>query len=114
MHIPAADRLGEVKEYYFATKLRELRERANRGENILNLGIGNPDMMPATETIRTLVNSSLEHGKHGYQPYRGIAPLRKGFADWYLNTYGVSLDPEKEVLPLMGSKEALYTFRWLF
>ncbi|MDP5171815.1 MAG: aminotransferase class I/II-fold pyridoxal phosphate-dependent enzyme [Bacteroidia bacterium] len=107
MIVSPAARLQEVSEYYFAKKLRELRERMNKGEDIINLGIGNPDMAPSDDTVKALINSAVEPHHHGYQPYKGIPALRNGFANWYLNTYGVTLDPEQEILPLIGSKEGI-------
>lgn len=107
MIIPAADRLGSVKEYYFARKLREIRARDAAGADIINLGIGNPDMMPATETLKALVHHAVEPGAHGYQPYKGIPQLREALCSWYLNMYGVVLDPDSDVLPLIGSKEGI-------
>ncbi|MEO0900058.1 MAG: aminotransferase class I/II-fold pyridoxal phosphate-dependent enzyme [Bacteroidota bacterium] len=107
MIIPAANRLSEVKEYYFATKLREIRKRNAQGENIINLGIGNPDLSPSESTIKALIQSAVEPANHGYQPYKGIPHLRKAYADWYMNSFGVELNPESEILPLMGSKEGI-------
>ncbi len=105
--IPIADRLSAVEEYYFSQKLQEIRERNARGEDVINLGIGSPDLMPAEEVIDQLINTAASPGVHGYQSYRGIPQLRNAFADWYLDTYGVTLNPEKEILPLMGSKEGI-------
>ncbi|MEL6255956.1 MAG: aminotransferase class I/II-fold pyridoxal phosphate-dependent enzyme [Bacteroidota bacterium] len=107
MIIPEANRLGSVKEYYFSKKLREIRARVAAGEQILNLGIGNPDMSPSNTTLKTLVREAIEPGKHGYQPYKGTAQLRYAFANWYENTYRVQLNAESEILPLMGSKEGI-------
>ncbi|GAB4426519.1 MAG: aminotransferase class I/II-fold pyridoxal phosphate-dependent enzyme [Bacteroidia bacterium] len=107
MIIPIAERLSDVQEYYFARKLREIRRRMDLGEDIINLGIGSPDQMPSDETVKALIASAVEPQSHGYQPYKGIPALRQGFAGWYLGTYGVSLDPETEILPLMGSKEGI-------
>ncbi|MEL7341076.1 MAG: aminotransferase class I/II-fold pyridoxal phosphate-dependent enzyme, partial [Bacteroidota bacterium] len=107
MIISAANRLDHVQEYYFARKLRELRARMAAGEDIINLGIGNPDMSPSDSTLKTLVKTAIEPDQHGYQPYKGIPALRQAFADWYVRTYGVSLNPDSEILPLMGSKEGI-------
>lgn len=107
MIIEPSNRLTHIQEYYFAGKLRELRRRMSAGEDIINLGIGSPDMMPSEDTIKSMINTSVEPGNHGYQPYKGIPRLRKGFSQWYQNTYGVQLDPETEILPLMGSKEGI-------
>lgn len=105
--ISPAQRLDSVKEYYFAGKLRELRERMSQGEDIINLGIGNPDMAPSDETIKSLIQSAVEPHVHGYQPYKGISELREAFATWYLNTYGVTFSPDEEIMPLIGSKEGI-------
>lgn len=105
--IRPAQRLESVKEYYFAGKLRELRERMSQGEDIINLGIGNPDMAPSESTIKSLIQSAVEPHVHGYQPYKGISELREAFATWYLNTYGVMFSPDSEIMPLIGSKEGI-------
>lgn len=105
--IAPAKRLDSVTEYYFAGKLRELRTRMSNGEDIINLGIGNPDMTPSEETIKSLIQSAVEPHSHGYQPYKGISELRQAFANWYLNTYGVTFNPDEEVMPLIGSKEGI-------
>jgi aspartate/methionine/tyrosine aminotransferase len=107
MIIPEAYRLGSLGEYYFSTKLREIRKRKAAGEDIINLGIGNPDLPPSEETLRALYRSAAEPGNHGYQPYSGAPELRFAMAEWYLGSYGVKLDPEREILPLMGSKEGI-------
>ncbi|WP_207430934.1 pyridoxal phosphate-dependent aminotransferase [Sabulibacter ruber] len=108
MIIPSAHRLQQVQEYYFSRKLAEVRALNAQGRNIINLGIGDPDMAPSEETINTLVETSKRPGVHGYQPYNSIAPLREAIAQWYQKTYEVELDPEKEILPLMGSKEGIF------
>lgn len=105
--IPVSDRLGETKEYYFSTKLREIAQLRAQGKDILNLGIGSPDLPPAPEVITALTNSAARPDTHGYQPYTGRPELRKAFADWYARFFDVNLDPDTELLPLMGSKEGI-------
>lgn len=107
MIIRPADRLNYLKEYYFSKKLEEIRQLNNKGYNILNLGIGSPDMMPSESTINALVQAARNPHNHGYQPYRGIAELRDAIAHWYSETYHVDLNPTGEILPLMGSKEGI-------
>jgi aspartate/methionine/tyrosine aminotransferase len=107
MIIQPASRLGEVKEYYFSTKLREIAQMRAEGKPVLNLGIGSPDLPPSHEVIDTLTHAVLHNDVHGYQNYMGIPELRSAFAEWYKKWFGASLDPEGEVLPLMGSKEGL-------
>ena len=98
-----ARRLGGVGEYYFSKKLREIDRMRASGRQIINLGIGSPDRPPHPDVIGTLAKP----GNHGYQPYKGAAVLREAFALWYKERYGVALDPEGEILPLIGSKEGV-------
>jgi aspartate/methionine/tyrosine aminotransferase len=107
MIIPPADRLNRIEEYYFSKKLNEIRQLNQKGYDILNLGVGSPDLMPSDSTIRALTESANNPKNHGYQPYTGIPQLRKAFAEWYRKLYNVILDPESEILPLMGSKEGI-------
>ncbi|MCB0395596.1 MAG: aminotransferase class I/II-fold pyridoxal phosphate-dependent enzyme [Flavobacteriales bacterium] len=105
--VPPAHRLEHVQEYYFSTKLKQIAVMRSKGLNVLNLGIGSPDMPPADETIQALIHSAQDPNHHAYQPYTGTPELRKAMAEWYLKTYGVILDETSEILPLMGSKEGI-------
>jgi len=107
MVIQTAERLNKVEEYYFAKKLEEIRLLNVAGKNIINFGIGNPDMHPSDATIEALKKSAETVGNHGYQSYRGVVELREAIAQFYENTYGVDLNPGTEILPLMGSKEGI-------
>lgn len=107
MIIKKAERLNTVKEYYFVRKLEEIAQLNKEGKNVINFGIGSPDLAPSPSTIETLIQTSSQTNVHGYQPYRGIPELREKIAEWYQLTYGVNLDPHKEILPLMGSKEGI-------
>jgi len=107
MIIQPADRLNKLKEYYFSKKLQEIRQLNNKGYDILNLGIGSPDMMPSEATIDALVQAARNPHNHGYQPYRGITELRDAISHWYSKIYRVDLNPNTEILPLMGSKEGI-------
>ncbi len=101
--ISKANRLNSVKEYYFSTKLREVRALAQQGKPIINLGIGSPDLNPPDEVIRAMKDADV----HSYQSYQGIPELRQAVSEFYMSHYGVDLDPEGQVLPLMGSKEGI-------
>jgi len=107
MKVKPADRTGSVQEYYFSRKLRQIDEMRKSGIDIINLGIGSPDQPPSENTIRCLNEEAAEPTSHGYQSYMGIPALRKAFADWYKTYFHVELDPENEILPLMGSKEGI-------
>ncbi|WP_209330954.1 pyridoxal phosphate-dependent aminotransferase [Lunatimonas salinarum] len=100
-------RLGEVKEYYFSTKLKEVAQLRQAGHAIINMGIGSPDLPPHPNVINALKSAAEDPKAHGYQSYTGIPALRNSFAAFYDRYYGVPLDPEQEILPLMGSKEGI-------
>jgi LL-diaminopimelate aminotransferase len=105
--IQTARRLEGIQEYYFATKLREIAQRRADGHPVLNLGIGSPDLPPAPEVVEALYSTAKLPNAHGYQGYTGIAALREAFAHWYARYYSVSLHPDGEILPLLGSKEGI-------
>jgi aspartate/methionine/tyrosine aminotransferase len=105
--ITAASRTGLVTEYYFSAKLAQIERMRQEGAEIINLGIGSPDMAPATEVSAELTRSASVSGNHGYQGYRGIPTLRQAFAEWYGKYFAVTLDPASEILPLIGSKEGI-------
>lgn len=105
--IKPADRISQVKEYYFSMKLREIAQLNASGADIISLGVGGPDRPPHADVIETLCREARQNDTHGYQPYVGIPELRSAFADWYANYYGVTLDPSTEIQPLIGSKEGI-------
>ena len=105
--IKAAQRLNDIKEYYFSTKLREISELNRRGKNIINMGIGNPDLSPPENVSNALEKATKDSGSHKYQPYKGINQLRMSISDFYRKNYNVSLDYENNILPLIGSKEGI-------
>lgn len=107
MIIATANRLKQIKEYYFSVKLQEVKALSDAGNDVVNLGIGSPDQTPSEETIQALASSAAKKQNHGYQSYKGTVALRKAIAGWYAHTYSVSLDPESEILPLIGSKEGI-------
>ena len=106
-HIAPADRLGRVSEYYFSRKLAEIARLNAEGRNIISMAIGGPDLPPATDVIDTLCEQARRPDTHSYQNTRSIPQLREAFARWYSRHYDVSLDPDSEILPLIGSKEGL-------
>jgi len=102
-----AKRMEGVSEYYFSQKLREIESLNKQGKNVINLGIGSPDLPPHPDVISTLQEEAGKPGVNGYQGYKGVPALRKAFADWYQRYYEVALDPDTEILPLIGSKEGI-------
>ena len=105
--IVPAERVNSVQEYYFSRKLKEVAEMNAAGKNVINLGIGSPDLPPSDETIDTLCLHARNANEHGYQPYVGIPELRDAFAKWYKTWYNVDLNPKTEIQPLIGSKEGI-------
>src|SRR5215204_5463834 len=100
-------RLEGIGEYYFSQKLREIDELNKQGKNIINLGIGSPDQPPHPDVIKTLQEESAKPNVHAYQSYKGSPILRKAISDWYKKWYNVDLNPDTEILPLIGSKEGI-------
>jgi LL-diaminopimelate aminotransferase len=107
MKVKPADRTKSVQEYYFSQKLAQIDRMRREGADIINLGIGSPDQPPSENTIATLNTEARKPASHGYQSYTGIPALRKAFADWYRKSFKVELNPDSEILPLMGSKEGI-------
>ncbi len=107
MKIKFADRLNRVEEYYFSRKLKEIAVLRASGIDVINLGIGSPDLAPAPQVVDTLVTESRRPDTHAYQSYSGIPALREAFSVWYRKYFHVALSPENEILPLMGSKEGI-------
>lgn len=102
-----AKRLNQTEEYYFSKKLREIDELNKQGAKVINLGIGSPDLPPHETVIRKLNEIAVLPTSHAYQNYKGVPPLREAFAGWYRQYYQVELNPDNEILPLMGSKEGI-------
>ena len=102
-----ANRLEGIGEYYFSQKLREIDTFNKAGRNVINLGIGSPDLAPHPDVVAALSKAASEPGNHAYQSYKGSPVLRLAIADWYQKYYDVLLDPNAEVLPLIGSKEGI-------
>ena len=100
--IEAAKRLNTIEEYYFSTKLREVRELAASGKSIINIGIGSPDLMPPTKVIDAIQKSFNDVEAHKYQSYQGLPKLRKAITEFYKHKFYVEINSETEVLPLMG------------
>ncbi len=105
--ITTAKRLESVEEYYFSSKLREVRQLLSEVKPIINMGIGSPDLHPHKVVIEAIQNAMQDENAHQYQSYQGLPELRKGFADFYANHFGVTLNFNIEILPLMGSKEGI-------
>lgn len=107
LNIKPADRLASVSEYYFSRKGKEIARLNAEGKDIVSLAIGSPDMPPSDATVETLCREARKADAHGYQPTAGIPELRRAMAAFYSRWFGVALDPDSEVQPLIGSKEGI-------
>jgi hypothetical protein len=107
MIVKPADRTGNVQEYYFSQKLAQIDRMRREGSDVINLGIGSPDQPPSENTVSALIAEAKKSDSHGYQSYTGIPALRKAFSEWYKKYFLVNLNPDNEILLLMGSKEGI-------
>jgi LL-diaminopimelate aminotransferase len=102
-----AARLNDLPVYFFAVIAQKIQALQAQGIDVVSLDIGSPDLPPPRPVVDALSHSAYEANTHGYSGYRGIPAFRKAVARYYEKRFGVSLDPEKEVLPLLGSKEGI-------
>ncbi|MFY8167152.1 MAG: pyridoxal phosphate-dependent aminotransferase [Sediminibacterium sp.] len=107
MNLTLSHRLEGIGEYYFSSKLREIDELNKAGKDIINLGIGSPDLPPHPDVIKTLQEEASKENVHAYQSYKGSPILREAIAEWYKKYYAVTIAPATEILPLLGSKEGI-------
>ncbi len=109
-----ADRLAAVPPYLFAEIDRVKNEVKARGVDIISLGIGDPDTPTPDFIIQAMTEALRKPEHHQYPSYVGMLAFRKSVADWYQRRFGVALDPENEVVSLIGSKEGLAHFPLAF
>jgi len=102
-----AKRLEGVGEYYFSQKLREIDAMNKAGKNVINLGIGSPDLPPHPDVIKRLHDEASKPNTHAYQNYKGSPTFRNAISTWYKKWYNVELNADTEILPLIGSKEGI-------
>ena len=105
--IKPAERVSAIQEYYFSRKLKEVAQLNKAGQDIVSLAIGSPDMPPSKQTIDKLCAVARQPDAHGYQPTSGLSELRLAMAGFYHRVYHVELDPQKELQPIIGSKEGI-------
>src|SRR5699024_833891 len=86
---------------------KQVAKMNSNGPKVINLGIGNPDLAPHDAVTKKLCSTSLNPKNHGYQSYNGSPKLRKAIADWYTRFFNVNLEADREILPLIGSKEGI-------
>jgi len=114
MFIEEADRLKSLPPYLFAEIDRIISEKKARGEDVISLGIGDPDIATPGEIIEELSLQAKNPDNHRYPPNYGLAAFKEAAADYYLKRFNVLLDPEKEILPILGSKEGIANIAYSF
>jgi LL-diaminopimelate aminotransferase len=105
---PPADRTSVLAPHYFATLSARLAAMQAAGVDVIRLDEGSPDLPPSPHIIQSLVESANRADTHSYQPHRGPSSLRLAWADMYRRLYHMELDPEREIVPLLGSKEGIF------
>jgi LL-diaminopimelate aminotransferase len=108
MEIKPAQRISQVKPYFFADLEKTIAQLEQDGKNIIRLDMGSPDLPPEDFIIESLVENARRPDMHGYGKTGGTYELRSAFAYYYQNRFNVELDPDKEVLGLIGSKEGIF------
>lgn len=107
LEMSVSKRLEGIGEYYFSQKLREIDDMNKAGKQVINLGIGSPDLPPHPDVIKVLHEEAVKTNQHGYQNYKGSPVLRNAVSAWYKKWYDVTLNADTEILPLIGSKEGI-------
>jgi LL-diaminopimelate aminotransferase len=102
-----ARRIAELPPYLFAEVDRRIAEKRAQGHDVISLGIGDPDLPTPEFIVRALQRAAEDPPNHRYPDYYGLRELREAIAAWYQQRFGVTLDPDTEVLPLIGSKEGI-------
>ena len=102
-----ASRIDKVPPYLFVEISRKIAEKKAQGIDVISFGIGDPDIPTSDEVIERLRETSLDTANHRYPETDGLPEFRRAAADWYQRRFGISLDPDKEVLPLIGAKEGI-------
>ncbi|MGB3700139.1 MAG: aminotransferase class I/II-fold pyridoxal phosphate-dependent enzyme [Anaerolineales bacterium] len=103
-----ADRMHVFPEHFFAGLNVKIQDMQGQGQDVIRLDIGSPDLPPDAHIIAALKKSAENPHSHGYQPSRGSKELRHAWAGMYQRLYQVDMDPESEILPLLGSKEGIF------
>ncbi len=105
--IEKAERLKQLPPYLFVELDRAKQRLEAQGQDVIDLGVGDPDLPTPAHVIARLKTSVDDPANHRYSFTQGLLPLRQAVAEWYQRRFGVTLDPATEVLPLLGSKEGL-------
>lgn len=105
---PPSNRIASLTPHFFTSLGARIASLTAEGKDVIRLDEGSPDLPPAQHIIQALIESTLRHDAHGYQSHLGPAELRQAWASMYQRLYQVNLNPQTEILPLIGSKEGIY------
>jgi LL-diaminopimelate aminotransferase len=106
--IKPANRIAPFKAYYFASLSQKIGELNERGTDVIRIDMGSPDMPPPDHIIQAMIQSAWQPDTHGYGPIGGLPEFRRAAAHYYQQRFGVTLDPSRQILALIGSKEGLF------
>jgi LL-diaminopimelate aminotransferase len=109
-----AQRIADLPPYPFAALLRCIREVQNQGMDVIRMDMGSPDLPPADFILEALGRSAQDPSHHGYAGFTGTPAFRRAVAAYYQRRFGVELDPDEQVLSLIGSKEGIAHAAWAF
>lgn len=107
MKFSVAERMERLPAQFFSALTRRVAEVQCAGHDVINLGQGNPDLPTPDYIVEALRTAVMNANTHKYPPFRGLSRLKEAVAAFYLRTYGVQLDPEREVAILVGGKTGL-------
>jgi LL-diaminopimelate aminotransferase len=106
--VRTANRIEKLPPYLFAEIDRKIAEAKARGADVISFGVGDPDLPTPPHVVEALVEGGRDPATHRYPSYTGLPEFRRAIADWYRRRFAVELDPDEEVLPLVGSKEGIF------
>jgi LL-diaminopimelate aminotransferase len=110
----ASARLDRLPPYLFAELERKVAEKRAAGVDVISLGIGDPDTPTPEPVVEALAAAARDPGTHGYPSNRGRPELREAVARFYERRFGVTLDPEREIVPALGAKECIFNLNLAF
>ena len=104
----SAKRLERIAPQFFSSLNEKVAALISSGQDVIRLDIGSPDLPPSPQIIAALADSAAKGNHHGYQSHSATPALRHAWADTYQRKYGIQIDPAKEIVPLLGSKEGIF------
>jgi LL-diaminopimelate aminotransferase len=112
--VMAASRIEKIPPYLFARIDKKKREARNKGVDLVDLTTGDPDLPTPEHIVRKMQEATADPRNHRYPSYEGMFEFRKAVADWYMKRFGVELNPDTEVVALIGSKEGIAHLPWVY